>query len=293
MKFHEFAKMPFPDTVLAEFLHIGLPTLKKLRDDVPLSANTLKNIGHRLQLSDPEILTQLTALDAIKREPPTTLDVTKLTVRPNHRMIDFGPVAGDLCCSCRLVKSHQLIVTPIVASSQLEKRVNHALYQDHWQKYSPCPLASLTADDLDHLLRSIFHKQQPLTVMIDREYFTHNFVPFVSALLPYLQTGSVDQTMSVFFDRDALPGDFTREYLLNQRVNLQRFTQARQFPYLQMHTILRDQSLTIQAAQLVALAVQKLPLERLKTDHIRLLSINEARKSLIVKQYLAFEKRRH
>lgn len=293
MKFHEFLKLPFSDTVLANFLHVSLPTIGKLRRDEPLSRTTLKNIGRHLQVDDTEIVAELERLKTQKRDPPITLDVNNLTITHQIHPRPLAAKSGVYALSCVFIKPHQLIVTIVQDTTRLEKRMNHALYQDQWQRLSPCPLDTLTPSQLQDLMRSVFHKQKARQVVVDRKYFDHAFMPFLTTILPILKTTSIEQSLDFYFDHRMLPQVISPELLFQQQNTLHRFAQINHLGYVQLHRIEAEQNLAVQAARLVALATKKLPADQLAISHIRLQTINQAQQATMMREFLRFEKRAH
>ncbi|WP_407895004.1 hypothetical protein [Lacticaseibacillus sp. N501-2] len=171
--------------------------------------------------------------------------------------------------------------------------MNHALYQDQWQRLSPCPLDTLTPSQLQDLMRSVFHKQKARQVVVDRKYFDHAFLPFLATILPLLKTTPAEQPLDFYFDHQLLPRAISPMVMIDQQNMLREFAQLNDLSQVQLHTIDVEQNLAVQAARLVALATKKLPADQLAISHIRLQTINQAQQATMMREFLRFEKRAH
>lgn len=288
MKYHELLKLPFPDTVLAKFLHVSLPTITKLRHDEPVRQQTIRDIGLLLTASDAEILDALESIQARKRQPGFKLNPNKLHGPLNRKPlpIDNG---NHFALSSVLIGPHHLLVTIVPDTPTIRKRLNHRLYADHWQLFPQCPLADLPPVTLRSLMRAIFHQGAPVIVIADPNYHHHSFLPYQLAMLLALKAHTTDEPLYFDLHHEAVQATFNQTNLHHQQQVLNRFTQLTSH----LQTVNLNRSLSLQAAYLVALAAQKLPRDQLTTNHIHLQTVDSLLKDPLLAKFIRFDHRQH
>lgn len=293
MKFHDFLRLSFSDTILAQFLHVSLPTLHKLQQDLPLSDTAIREIGRSLAKPDAEILNQLDELQKNKRSPVISLDSNRLSLR----VPPLDPLASldssHYAISYLLTARHELIVVPTKNTQQLQKRINHALYADRWQQLDPCPLDTLDSLIIQKLMRSIFNQQPPLHALVDHTYYHHQALPLLMPALLMLDQAAPGSMISFALDRQMLPFGVSPRLIQNLNKKLVDFSTRRQLATVTLNLVDAQNSLALQAARLGALAVHKLPTSSWRSAHVLVQPLQVIQQRPLIADWLAFEKRGH
>lgn len=289
MKYHDFLKLPFPDTVLAKFLQVSLPTIAKLRHDQPIRQSTIRNIGRRLQLADTEIIAALETLSISDRTPAFRLNPELLQGQLNRKPF-IDDAATHFAVSSVLIGPHHLLVGIIQATPTLRKRLDHSLYADDWQAYPTCPLNELSVESLHLLMRTIYHKTSPVVVVADTNYHHHSMLPYQFAILLALKTHTHDEQVDFELSHEAIYPTFASSDLLHQQQDLNTFIQLAYPTTIHLRTVPLAHSLDLQAVHLATLAAQKLPPDQLSGNHIRLQTVTQLAKNPYFAHFLQFQK---
>ncbi|WP_407892134.1 hypothetical protein [Lacticaseibacillus sp. N501-2] len=288
MKYHEFLKLSFTDTVLARYLQVSVATIKKLRHDEPVQHQTILNIGKRLMLSDEEIITHLQRLSTVKRSPPITLDPRNLS-----GPLNAVPLPDDstqhFSISTALADPQQLMVAIVDDTPKHRKRLNHSLYADQWQKYPTCRFDELKPKILIQLMRSVFNLSSPANVVVDTNYHDRRTLALELAILQAIQTPSIQSAVTIDIDHQSVAGIFDRQSFHNFQQHLTAFVLQHFQINLTIRSIAASKSLGIQVAQLVALTTVVLPADQLRKNHIHAITLDTKLHDPTLVQLLAFE----
>lgn len=261
MHLHDYLRLPFRQSVLREYLEISPQTLKHLMANEPVQTAVIKRIMRKLNPPDDQIQLALNklALPKPKRQPPVIYPVTLPRLTVPRVVVPLVPAPAYYVSSAH-APGHQLIVTILPASTARDHRVNHSLYAGEWQAYPPYPRQSLSNGHLAAFCRSWNYHLPKSFVFVFLNCPVHptreaRFAPYLMAIL--MVAAIAPDRLNFVIDQQC--GENQSNDLLQELDRLSKFLQLTQHQPLITRLVDPAEQLSLQAANIMALAAARLP----------------------------------